>query len=96
MTVDEADAFTEDEFVAAFEIIADSKRARRFAREIKQPRASDDLGASWQLAPDVLDLLSLVSADAATRVAAILQLTPEEAHTRRQQVAQRFRKRIDY
>lgn len=89
---DEFTLFTEDEFTAAYELITDPKDATRLARIDCAPRDPDDQGSQWLLSPDVLDLLSLVSADCAERVRMVLSLTPEEARERRSQVAEWLRR----
>lgn len=80
---DEASLFSEDEFAKAYSRIVDPTEARRLAREMSAPRPAGDTGPAWQLAPDMLDLLSLVSDDCAERVRAILGLSPEDAASRR-------------
>ena len=87
---DEATLFTEEEFAAAYRLVTTREEARELARMDCMPRDPDDDGPPWLLSPDVLDLLSLVSADCAERVRVVLGLTPEEAHERRLRVAERF------
>ena len=89
---DEASLFTVDEFVRAFERIAAPHQSRRLARETAQPKDPGDYGPQWQLSPDVLDLLSLVSDDCAERVRQILGLSPDAARERRASAAARFSK----
>jgi hypothetical protein len=87
---DEASFFSEDEFFAAYSRIVNPAKAKPLAREIRAPRSANDSGRPWQLAPDVLDLLSLVSDDCAERARAILGLSAEEAADRRARFAARF------
>jgi len=87
---DENTFFSEDEFAVAYARITDPEEARSLAKLHAAPRDPDDDGPTWELAPDVLDLLSLVSDDCAERVRVILRLTPEEARERRSQAALRF------
>lgn len=93
--VDEGSLFTEQEYIAAFQLIATIEEARESARSLRIERDPSDEGPPWLLAPDVLDLLSLVSDDCAERVARILGLESEEARERRARVAIRLRKRPD-
>lgn len=83
---DEHSLFTEDEFAAAFELITSPAEAKELAQLICLGREPDDQGGPWALSPDVLDLLSLVSAECAERVRTLLSLTAEEAHARREEV----------
>jgi len=87
---DESTLFTEEEFAAAYRLVTNPEEARELARMDCIPRDPDDEGPPWLLSPDVLDLLSLVSADCAERVRVVLGLTPEAAHERRLRVAERF------
>jgi hypothetical protein len=88
---DEAELFSEDEYAAAFQLVTDRADAMKHAQELAVPRNADDDGPQWALSPDVLDLLSLVSADCAERVRVILGLSPEEARARRLVFANRLR-----
>src|SRR5690242_10757060 len=88
--MDEPLRFNEEEFVQAFRLIETSTMAATLAREMSAPRDPEDVGGAWLLSPDVLDLLSLVSASCAQRVQAILHLTDEEAAKRRDAARARF------
>ncbi len=87
---DESEYFTLQEFEAAFRHIASANDAKRQAREMIAGRALDDNGPPWQLAPDILDLLSLVSDSCAERVREILNISVEEARERRVRASTRF------
>jgi hypothetical protein len=83
--------FTESEYVKAFELITDPSEARTLARELVT-KDDPDPDPTWLLSPDVLDLLSLVSAECAERVRQILQLSPEQAEQRRAQIAAKLKR----
>jgi hypothetical protein len=87
---DEAAQFTKDEFLRAFLLITTPEEASLLASELSEPRADDDAGPPWRLAPDVLDLLSLVSEECARRVQHILELSEQDAEVRRAQARARF------
>ena len=88
--MDEPLRFSEEEYVQAYRLIETPAMAATLAREMSAPRDPEDAGSAWQLSPDVLDLLSLVSASCAQRVQAILHLTDEEAARRRDAARARF------
>lgn len=84
--VDEGLLFTEQEYITAFQLIMTDDEARESAVNLRIERDPSDAGPPWLLAPNVLDLLSLVSNDCAERVARILALSPGEALERRARV----------
>ena len=88
---DEAALFTEEEFFLAFSLVEDEKEARGSAAEMITPGETTHAGQMWVLAPDVLDLLSLVSEDCALRVQKILGIDDDLAAARRAA----FRTRIE-
>ena len=88
---DEATLFTEAEFFLAFSLIEDEKEARASAVAMSTPGEATHEGQTWVLSPDVLDLLSLVSATCARRVQTILGLDDDRAAARRDA----FRARIE-
>jgi hypothetical protein len=87
LPIHETSLFTEDELRKALSFLGDqpglfpSKAAQGATAQPSEP---------WQLSPDVLDLLTLVSHDCALRVARILRLPPEAAPSLRRSAAIRF------
>lgn len=82
-SVDEVHRFSEEEYRRAYAFIVPESEARVLASQLLSPNTEDPPNAEWQIASDLLDLLSLVSDDCAARVAAILNLSPEAAAKRR-------------
>ena len=81
---DESRLFTEEEYVKALGFVMLPEEAKEEGRRhATQPFSPGD----WFASPDLLDLLSLVSADCAHRVAQLRGLSPEESLIRRQAVA---------
>jgi len=80
---DEVRLFTEEEYRRAYAFILPDNEARALARQLLSPDANDPKDAEWQISSDLLDLLSLVSEDCASRVAEMLRLSPEAAAERR-------------
>jgi len=87
---DESTFFSFEEFVTAFLQITDRAEAETIAADLSHPRAPDDVGGAWQLAPDVLDLLSLVSPSCAARAQSILKLSDADMQSRIAAARQRY------
>lgn len=96
--------FTDEEFIAAFSLILPPAQARREAlafNSLPDIRKFDgataaDLQEAGVAGPrsydgDLLDLLSLVSDDCASRAWRLMGLSPEEGEARRD----RFRKKVE-
>lgn len=91
--VDESSNFSEADFFAALLRVSDAIEAARVAHTLAPRRDPDDSGPPWQLSPEILDLLSLVSEDCAERVRTILNLSASDAAARRAATAERFPER---
>lgn len=97
-----SDTFTYEEVVAAFSLLLPRERAEEEAKILLTPiDAADERGVSWFppeyegdpriYSEDLLDLLSLVSDEAAAKAWVLLGVTPDEGTVRRERYRERLR-----